>query len=358
MKKESKPNPRIIRRAASLFLSAVLLGGTLLTAGCSTSAKKELNVFVWTEYMPDTVFKAFEKEYGVKVNVTTYSSNEDMLAKIKGSNEGIYDIVVPSDYMVKMMISEGLLQKLDQKKMTNLTNMDTSFLNQSFDPGNAYSVPYMGGVVALCVNTKMVKEDITSFSQIFDPKYKGSLVLLDDFRAVIGETSKSLGYSLNTTDDKELTAVGNKLAELKPNVKLLDSDSPKTAMLNGETSIGYMWNAEIAICMQESPDFKIVFPSEGTYMFLDNLCITKGAKNSDTANDFLNFLMRPEISKLVSDEYPYLNPNKAAVALLPDSYKNSPASNIPSDVIAKGEYVQDIGTTVEKYDQLWTTFTE
>lgn len=358
MKKESVHPGKLLRRIASVSLAAVMLSGLFLTAGCSKQAKKELNVFVWTEYMPDTVFKAFENEFGVKVNVTTYSSNEDMLAKIKGSNEGIYDIVVPSDYMVQMMISEGLLQKIDKAKMTNLTNMDTAFLNQDFDPGNEYSIPYMGGVVALCVNTKMVKEDITSFAQIFDPKYKGSLVMLDDFRAIIGETSKSLGYSMNTTDDTQLAAVGAKLAELKPNVKLLDSDSPKTAMLNGETSIGYMWNAEIAICMQESPDFKIVFPSEGTYKFIDNLCITKGAKNADTANDFLNFLMRPEISKLVSDAYPYLNPNKAAVAILPDSYKNSPASNIPSDVFAKGEFTKDIGSAVEKYDALWTTFTE
>ncbi len=358
MKKDAGLKGKRLKQIAAAALSALMLGGMVITSGCSNTPKKELNVFVWTEYMPDTVFDAFEKEYGVKVNVTTYSSNEDMLAKIKGSNEGIYDIVVPSDYMVKMMIDQGLLQKIDKTKMTNLSNMDPAFLDQSFDPGNEYSVPYMGGVVALCVNTTKVTDEITSFAQIMDPQYKDSLVLLDDFRAVIGETSKSLGYSLNTTDDQELEQVAAKLAELKPNVRLLDSDSPKTAMLNGETSIGYMWNAEIAICMQESSDFEIVFPSEGTYKFIDNLCITKGAKNSDTANEFLNFLMRPEISKLVSDEYPYLNPNAAAVALLPDSYKNSPASNIPSDVFANGEFTQDIGSDVEKYDKLWTTFTE
>lgn len=349
------------KRASCIFL-ATLLGLVLLT-GCSggqeeKESKGELNIFVWTEYMPESVFSAFEEETGIKVNVQTYSSNEDMLAKVKSSNEGLYDIVVPSDYMVKMMMDQGLLAELDQSKIPSLSNIDKSYLDQSFDPGNKYSVPYMGGVAALVVNKKMVDEDITSFKQIFDPKYKNSLVVLDDFRAVIGMTAKSLGYSLNTTDDAELAEVSDALETLKPNIKLYDSDSPKTAMLNGETAIGYMWNAEIAICTEESDDFQVVFPEEGCYLFLDNLSILKGAKNPENAHAFLDFILRPDISKLVSDEFPYLNPNGEAVKLLPDSYKNNPASNVPPEIFAAGEYVQDIGADVEKYDTIWTKLTQ
>ena len=349
------------KRTGCMILATLLLG-FLLLSGCSSQAgeesKGELNVFVWTEYMPESVFSAFEEETGIKVNVQTYSSNEDMLAKVKSSNEGLYDIVVPSDYMVKMMMDQGLLAELDQSKIPNLANIDDSFLDQSFDPGNKYSVPYMGGVAALVVNKTVVDKDITSFKQIFDPKYKNSLVVLDDFRAVIGMTAKSLGYSLNTTNDAELAEVSEALETLKPNIKLYDSDSPKTAMLNGETAIGYMWNAEIAICTEESDDFQVVFPEEGCYLFLDNLSILKGAKNAENAHAFLDFILRPDISKLVSDEFPYLNPNGEAVKLLPDSYKNNPASNVPPEIFAAGEYVQDIGADVEKYDAIWTKLTQ
>jgi spermidine/putrescine-binding protein len=339
------------------LLIALLVSSLISLTSCGGS-KGELNVFVWTEYMPQTVFDAFTEEFGAKVNVSTYSSNEDLLAKVKSSNEGIYDVVVPSDYMVKMMVDDGLLAELDHSKIPNLSNIDAAFLDRSFDPGNAHSVPYMGGAAALVVNTSAVAEEITKFSQIFDPAYANSIVALDDFRAVIGMTAKSLGYSLNTTDTAELAETEELLQALKPNIKMLDSDSPKSAMLSGETSIGFMWNAEIAICLQESDDFKAVFPDEGCYLFLDNLSILKGAKNMDNAAAFLNFILRPDISKLISDEYPYLNPNKAAVELLSDDYKENPASNIPSSIIEKGEYVTDIGADVEKYDAIWTKFTQ
>ncbi len=367
MKKRNKLFVFLLAAAVS-FTTLAGCGRTVSTTGGETSAISaasagaaqggELNVYVWTEYMPQTVFDEFEKETGIHVNVSTYSTNEDMLAKVKASNSGIYDIVVPSDYMVKMMIDQGLLRKLDKSKLTNASNIDSAYLDQYFDKGNEYSMPYLGGVVALCINKTKITEPITSYRQIMDPKYKESMVALDDFRAVIGMTAKSLGYSLNTTKEDELAKVKEQLAKLKPNIKVLDSDSPKTSMINGETNIGYMWSAEIALCMQENSDFDIVFPKEGCYEFLDNMCVLKGAKNFDNANAFINFVLKGETGKLVLDEYPYLSPNKAAVALMPDSYKNNKASNVPSDVIKNGEYVKDIGADVSKYDSIWTEFTK
>jgi spermidine/putrescine-binding protein len=347
-------------------LTVLLTLAALLAAFLSSCGQKpagggsagELNVFVWTEYMPQSVFDKFTQETGIKVNVSTYSSNEDMLAKVKASNEGIYDVVVPSDYMVRMMIDEGLLQPIDKAVLTNLSNIGEGYLDPSFDPGNVYSVPYMGGVAALVVNRDKVTDEITSFSDLLDPKYANSIVALDDQRAVIGAAAKSLGYSLNTTDAAELEEVDGFLSALKGNIKLLDSDSPKSAMLSGETSIGYIWSAEIAICIEEGGNFEVIFPDEGCYLFLDNLAILKGAKNAAAANQFLDFLLRPDVSKLVTDEYPYTNPNAAAVSLLPDSYQNNPASNIAPAVFGRGEYVLDLpAEKLERYDELWTKFT-
>jgi spermidine/putrescine-binding protein len=354
--------------AVALSLALMLTGSQLIACGGGESGGDgggsggsadagELNLYIWAEYLPDSVLERFTEETGIKVNVSIYSSNEDLLAKVQGSNEGIYDVVVPSDYMVKMMAEEGLLEELDKEALPNLDNIAESFLDPSFDPDNTYSVPYMGGAAMIVYDSSVVTEPITGYQELFDPKYANSIVALDDFRAVIGMTAKSLGYSLNTTDEDELAEVATRLEQLKPNVKLLDSDSPKSAMLSGETSIGYMWNAEVAICQEEDPSFEAVFPSEGCYLFLDNLSILKGAKNRENALKFINFILEPEVSKMISEEFPYLNPNEEAVALLPDSYRDNPVSNVPPEVIAKGEYVQDLGADVGKYDELWTEFT-
>ncbi|MDR3112566.1 MAG: spermidine/putrescine ABC transporter substrate-binding protein [Elusimicrobiota bacterium] len=343
-----------------LFFAGV---GVFFT-GCSGSASSEkesageLNLFIWTEYMPASVLDAFERETGIKINMSTYSSNEDLLAKVKSGGDGIYDVVVPSDYMVKMMINEGLLLELDKTKLNNIENVEQAYLNRYYDLGNKFSIPYMGGVMAIAVNKTKIASPIASVSDLFGEEFRRNLVVLDDNRAIIGAVSKSLGYSLNPATDEEFEAIESKLLELKPNIKLRDSDSPKTAMLNGETAAGLMWSAEIAICMQESSNFTVVFPKEGCYVFMDNLTILKTAKNVENAEKFINFVLRPDISKMISDEYPYLNPNKAALPLLTDSYKNNPASNIAPEVFRNGEFVQDAGLKVEKYDELWTKFTK
>lgn len=346
----------------AVCMLAVVFAGCASPAGESpsgggSSSGGELNLFIWTEYMPQSVLDLFKQETGITVNVSTYSSNEDLLSKVKASNEGLYDIVVPSDYMVKMMISQGLLSELGTNKLTNLKNIGPQYLNQSYDPDNKYSVPFMGGVAAFAVNTAKVKEDIKSYTQIFNPEYKKSIVMLDDFRADIGMVAKSMGYSFNETDPATLDKVAEKLMELKPNVKAFDSDSPKMAMINGDASIGYMWNAEVALSIMDNPDIKIVYPDEGCYMFIDNLCVLKGAKNSENAEKFIDFILRPDVSKMISQEFPYLNPNVEAIKLLGDEYINNPAINIPQDVITKGEFIQDVGAAVDKYNTIWTEFT-
>lgn len=341
-----------------LLVISVMLA---MLSGCSSSNSTapagELNLYIWTEYLPQAVIDSFEKEYNIKVNVTMFSSNEEMLSKVKSSNEGTYDIVVPSDYMVESMITQGLLEKLDTSALTNISNIDKAYMDQSFDPGNAYSVPYRGGVCALCVNKSMVTEDITSYNQLFDSKYADSIVALDDFRIVIGIVALSMGYSPSETDPAKLAEIKDRLMELKSNIKILDSDSPKTAMINGETSIGLMWNAEVSLAMQENSDVQIVFPEEGNTLFLDNLCILKGSKNVDAAEKFINYILDPEVSAEISKVYPYLNPNTAAVDLLGDDYKNDQAANIPSEVFAKGQYINNVDKSIDTYNDMWAEFT-
>lgn len=340
----------------SLVLVCTLAAGMLSGCGSSKAEAKngELNIFVWTEYVPDSVIAEFEEEYGIKVNVSTFSTNEDMLAKVKSESEGTYDIVQPSDYMVESMIAQGLLEELDQEALTNLGNLGTQYLNQDYDPDNVYSIPYQGGVGAIGVNTSIIQDDITGYADLFNPAYEDSLVVLDDYRATIGMVERSMGLSLNESDPAKLQEVSEKLLTLKDIIKLYDSDSPKSALISGECSLAFCWSAEIALAMEESSDIKIVYPTEGAFKFMDNWCVTKGSKNYDNAMKFINFMCEPEIAEMVMAEFPYLNCNQAAIDETPE-YADNEAKNVPADVYAAAERVQILDNdTVAVYDKMWT----
>ena len=349
------------KKIISLMMCAAL-AMTALT-GCGGTEKKadngEINIFVWTEYVPESVFDKFEEETGIKCNVSTYSSNEDMLAKVKSEAEGTYDIVLPSDYMVQSLIEQGMVEELDKEALTNLSNIGESYLNPSYDPGNVYSVPYQGGVAAIAVNTAKIDKEIKSYDDLFDPSLEGQLVVLDDYRAVIGMTARSLGYSMNETDPDKLAEIETKLLTLKNNVKLYDSDSPKSALISGDANVGMIWSAEIALSMEENPDIKVVYPEEGPYVFMDNWMILKGCKNYDAAMKFINFMLDTESAQLVSEEFPYLCPNTAAVEAMGSDYSENEAKNPPAEVISSGEYVENLDNeTLEIYNEMWTKLKE
>lgn len=345
------------RRLLSMVIAGTMVCSMLTGCGSSgdTGKNGEINVFVWTEYVSDAAIEAFEKDTGIKVNLSTYSSNEDLLAKLKSESEGTYDVILPSDYAVEYLIAQDKLEALDKDKLTNLSNIDDTYLDESYDPGNVYSVPYEGGVACIAVNTAKVDKEITSYGDLFDSSLAGQLVVLDDYRAVIGMTERSMGLSMNETDPDTLATVEEKLLTLKDNVKLYDSDSPKSALISGDCTVGMVWSAEAALAMDENPDIQIIYPSEGAYVFLDNWAIPKGAKNYDGAMEFINYMLSAEAAKMNIEDFPYLCPNKAGLELMGDDYVNNEAKNVPSEVIENGEFVSYLDTdTLAIYDEMWT----
>lgn len=351
---------RILAALLSLSLAAASLTGCGSSSGGSASGDNgTLNLFVWTEYLPDSVVEKFEKETGIKVNVSTYSSNEDMLAKVKSETAGAYDVLNPSDYMVAQLISQGMLKELDFDKLPNFSHIGESYKNPAYDPGNVYSVPYMGGAGAIVVNTDKVDIEIDSYADLFDPSLEGKLVVLDDFRAVIGMTSKALGYDMNEKDPDKLAAVADKLMELKKNVVLYDSDSPKSALISGDCAAGMIWSAEVAMAMEEVPSIEVVYPEEGPYLFFDNWVITKESPNYDNALKWINFVMEPENMAMILEEFPYLCANADAVELMGDEYINNKAKNPPTEAISKGSYVENLdSSTLDIYSEMWTKLKE
>lgn len=355
------------KKILGLLMSALLVATMLTGCGASSTSEAtataagsgELNIFVWTEYVPDSVIEKFEKETGIKVNMSTYSSNEDCLSKVKSEAAGAYDIVQPSDYMVANMIAQGMLAELDFDKLPNFSNIGDSYKNPAYDPGNKYSVPYMGGAGAIAVNRDKIDLDIDSYDDLFDPTLEGQLVVLDDFRAVIGMANKALGFDFNETDTEKLGKTEVKLQSIKKNIVLYDSDSPKSALISGDCNAGMIWSAEVAMAMEENPSIEVIYPSEGAYLFFDNWCITKDSPNYDNALTFLNFMMDPENMAMVLEEFPYLCANTAAIELMGDEYSSNPAKNPPADAIAKGTYVENLDSEIlDIYSEMWTKLKE
>lgn len=320
----------------------------------------ELNLYGWSEYVPQELLENFTAETGIAVNYDTYSSNEEMLSKLQAGASG-YDLVIPSDYTVSIMINQGLLEPIDLSQIPNFENVMEELRNPDYDPGNQYSIPYQWGTVGIAVNTEFVDRPITSWNDLWDPAFRDRVVLLDDVREILGMALLALGYDNNSTDEAQLEEAKIKLQELLPNVRLFDSDSPKTALLAGEVWLGVVWNGEASLAHAENPNIDYVCPQEGCGLWFDALAIPKGAPHKDAAIAFMNYILEPEASILITKEFPYSSPNQAALDLLqtedPDfysAYMNFLATNPPPEVIQNAHTVKDVGEATLIWDRIWT----
>jgi spermidine/putrescine transport system permease protein len=330
-----------------------LLGLILAAAAAhSVSAAAELNLFGWSEYIPQPVLDGFTKETGIKVNFETYSSNEELLSKLLAGG-GHYDVIQPSDYAAEAMIRQHLLVPLDPAKIPNLKNVDPAFLHRPHDPESKYTVPYMSGTVGIVVNTEKVKDPIRGYRDVFQPKFKDRIVVLNDNREIVSWALDALGLPVNTITPDSLAKARPLVAEWIGLVKVFDSDSPKTSLLNGDVDLGIVWSGEAALLWKESHKFQYVIPAEGAHQFLDTLAIPVTATNKDAALKFMDYILRPEVSVLISEAFPYTNPNAAARKLLTPEQLANPASYPPAGG-GKIESFRDIGKAAADIDRLVT----
>jgi spermidine/putrescine transport system substrate-binding protein len=329
---------------SSLLALSVLLAPSALTAA------GVVNLFGWSEYVPQAVLDGFTAETGIKVNFETFASNEELLSKLVAGG-GAYDLVQPSDYAAEVMIRRQMLAPLDPAKLPNLKNIDPALMRLPHDPAGAYTVPYMTGTVGIVVNTGKVHEPIRGYRDIFQPKFKNRLVVLNDSRELVTWALYAQGLAANDVTPANLAKVRPLLAEWVKLVKVFDSDSPKTALLNGDVDIGVVWSGEAAILWTQDRKFQYVLPAEGAHQFVDVLAIPAKAKNRDEAHAFINYILRPEVSRLISAAFPYTNPNLAARKLLTPEELANPASYPKGGRL---ETFRDIGKTATVIDKLVT----
>lgn len=327
----------------------------MLCMAAPARAAGDLYVYSWSEYLPDEVVREFTAETGIKVHISTYDSNEAMYAKLKLAGEG-YDLAVPSSYFVEKMAREGMLRPLDKTRLPNLKNLLPRFTKLEADPGNAYCVPYLWGSTALAVNTDLIPaEKLKSYNGLWDTALKGRLLLPNDPREVVGLALKAAGHSFNDTDPAHLAAAAARLKELIPSVRAFDSESPKQAILSGEVAAGVVWNGEAFIANAENPAVAYVYPEEGYSLWVDCFAVPVGAKHLDEAHAFMDYLLRPEVSARISTELGYSTPNAAAIPLLPPEVRDNPIVYPPDEVLARGEFLRDIGEGAKAMDDIWVT---
>lgn len=324
----------------------ILLILVLFMTGCSSREYKngEVNVLNWSSYIPTDVIKDFEKEYDIKVNYGTYSSNEELLAKISNSSTGTYDVVFPSDYMVSLMKERDMLNKIDKSKLINYSNIDSIFLNQEYDLGNNYSLPFLMTHVVIAVDRSDFKEVILSYKHLINKRYKNSMVLIDDQRIVIGAALQALSYDINDLKEENYNIVKAFMERLYDNTKAFDSDSPKTFLITDEVDIGLMWSAEAIMAKEYNDNIEIIIPSDGYALSMDNYTILKGSKNEENAYKFINYLLRKDVNKKIIEAYPYIS----------TLYNNNEYSSQEIDEIIKnGSYIKNIGYNIKYYDDMW-----
>src|SRR5688572_18963729 len=315
-----------------------------------TRAAEQLNLFAWSEYVPQAVIDGFAKETGIKVNYETYASGEEMLSKLLIGG-ATYDLVQPPDYIAESMIKHRLLRPLDSAKLKNLKNLAPEFVKLPHDPDQKFTVPYMTGTVGIVVNTEKVKESIRGFRDLFQPMYKNRIVVVNDNREIVSWALVTLGIDQNDITPATLAKARPLVAEWLQLVKVFDSDSPKTPLLNGDVDLGVVWSGEAARLIQENKKFIYVLPREGWHPFVDLLAIPTTSKNPGLAHRFIDYVLRPEVSKLISDEFPYTNPNAAARKLL-NAEQLANAASYPR--LEKLKTFRDIGKGAAEIDRLVT----
>ncbi len=333
------------------LLTAALVCAVTVTASAAPKKRSSLNLFCWSEYVPESVIKGFEKETGIKVNVENYASNEEMLSKLL-AGAAKYDLVQPSEYTIEALLKAGKLEELNFANIPNAKFIDPKYTKMPHDPEGKFTVPWMVGTVGIVFNSDKVKEPVTGYADVFSGKYKNRIVVLKDAREIVTWALATLGISANDVTPENLDKVKPILKEWLPQIKVYDSDSPKTALLNGDVNVGIVWSGEAAILWKENPKFKYVLPKEGAHQFIDSLAVPKGAPNKENAEKFINYVLRPEVSVKISEDFPYTNPNVEGRKLLGTKALSNPASYPPGE--PKLETFRDIGKVAADIDKLVT----
>lgn len=323
--------------------------------GGATGEKVTINVFNWGDYIGESTIADFEKAYpNIKVNYENFSTNEDMYVKIK-TGSSAYDIAIPSDYMIKRMIDEGLLNKINMENIPNYKYIDERFKNLDFDPNNEYSVPYMWGTVGILYNKTMVDEPVDSWKILWNEKYAKNIIMQDSERDSIGVTLKMLGYSMNTKNLNELEEAKAKLIEQRPLILAYFVDEVKDKMINEEAALAVVWSGDAYYCMGENENLAYAIPKEGSNYWFDSMVIPKTSKHQKEAELFINFMCETQTAFNNADYIGYATPHTEVMKMLDPDLVSDPNAYPSAEDLKNCEIFMYPGDEINKeYARIWT----
>lgn len=336
-------------------LGTVFLLSSTMLVGCggSKASNEVLNIYNVGDYIDEDLISKFEDETGIKVVYETYDTNEAMYQKVK-SGSSKYDLIFPSDYMVEKMVEEDMLQEIDYNNIPNYKNINEDFKKADYDKEDKYSVPYLWGTFGILYNKTIVKENVDSWDILWNEKYSGQIQMLDSVRDSVGIALKKLGYSMNSTNPKEIEEAKKELMKQKPLVQAYVNDEGKDRLVAEEAAMGIVYSGDALTLIESNPNLAYATPKEGTNKWVDAMCIPKVAENKKEAEQFINFMLEPENAKQNVDYIGYSTPNDAAKKILDPKMKNSKIAYPSTDVLDKSEIFINLPKDVLKlYDDAW-----
>ena len=350
-KKISKGQAVLIGAASvCIILLAMYFGGVF------TRKSNQLFVYNAGEYIDPEVIEMFEEETGIEVVYDEFETLEIMYAKMV-QDDAAYDVICPSDYMIAKMMQAGMLRELDLDAIPNRANIGEQYLEsaRSFDPENKYCVPYCWGTVGILYNKNLVDEPVNSWDILWDPKYSGQILMQDSIRDAFMVALERRGYSVNSTDPKELEEAAADLIEQKPLVQAYVIDQARDKMIGGEAALAVIYSGEVIYTQRENPDLEYCVPDEGSNVWIDGWVVTKRARNPEAAMKWIDFMCRPDIALMNFDFITYSTPNTVARDMIDDeAIRNSEVAFPGDDVLGRCDTYSYLGEEGDAlYNRMW-----
>ncbi len=357
--------PPSVKRVATAAAMVVIIV-VMIVSGREIASAPVVNVCSMGEYIDETLITEFEETTGIRVNYQTAESNEALYSLIRMGGAD-FDVVVTSDYMAQRLIEEGLTAELNYDNIPNYRLIDEAYRSLSFDPDNKYTVPYTWGTIGIIYNETMVDEPITSWQTMFDPKYAGQVLMINNSRDAMMAALYALGYEINTTDEAQLTAAADLIYEAKKNgvYQSFVSDEVFQKMEGANAAIGMYYAGDYLSMRENNPDLKYVVPEEGSNWFVDAMCVLKSTQHMAEAEAWVNFIASTDANLANMDYIWYASPNEEALEQYPDYYLENYEEELdaetyeimaaPHQVLERCEmYVNLPAETLSLYDALWT----
>lgn len=314
----------------------------------------EMNLYTWDGMFPQEVLDGFEKETGVRIHFSHFDYDEDMLAKLEETQGGDYDFVIADDYILEIVIAEGLAQKLDTSKLENYSNLNPVFMSQFYDPANEYTVPYGAGIPLIVYDPALTDVEITGYADLWNPALEDNVAITANYRVINGVTLKTMGESMNTEDLNTIRAAGDKLLQLAPNIRVINDSNTQDYVVSGEVAAAFLYTSQVSAALNAREDLKVVYPKEGLGFGIMAGFIPSEAPNAEAAYAFIDYINRPENAAKCFEYIGFYCTNKAADALISEEMQKL---IVLPEGSAEGEIIQNISQEAEDlHAEIWNQF--